>query len=167
MPLIVVICPRNSLLVKGYVSYLDGDEWFNTDTWRVFRLCQEKIHRGLETSNNPKIESFSILNSFFRLFFLWRPVTMTRYISQELEISKMKIDVLLKRSRHENAKGSSTVEGWIRFRERSALCTRGRKLVCRKTSTSSHIEYKKRELFSRKGNPSCILNRHRNVFELL
>ena len=43
----------------------------------------------------------------------------------------------------------------------------GEKLVCRRTSTNSHIEYKNRELFTRKAIASCILSRQRNGFELL
>ena len=35
---------------------------------------------------------------------------------------------------------------------------RAEKLVCRKTSTGSHIEYKKRELFTRKANTSCCMS---------
>ena len=38
---------------------------------------------------------------------------------------------------------------------------RAKKLVCRKTSTGSHIEYKKRELFTRKANTSCMSSSQR------
>ncbi len=39
--------------------------------------------------------------------------------------------------------GNSAAAVWKRFVRKRAFCTRGNKLVCRKTSTSSHIEYKK------------------------
>ena len=54
---------------------------------------------------------------------------------------------------------ANSVERFVRERA-AALCTRGRKLVlvCRKTSASSHIEYKKGILLE-EGNPSCTLNR--------
>ena len=55
-----------------------------------------------------------------------------------------------------------------RFRERAGTLHEEKEtLVCRKTSTSSHIEYKKRELLARKAIASCILSRQRNGFELL
>ncbi len=44
------------------------------------------------------------------------------------------------------------------------LCERAKKLVCRKTSTGSHIEYKKRELFTRKAITSCMSISQRNSF---
>ena len=54
-----------------------------------------------------------------------------------------------------------------RFRERAGTLHEEKEtLVCRKTSTSSHIEYKKRELLARKTIASCILSRQRNGFEL-
>ena len=41
---------------------------------------------------------------------------------------------------------------------------RAKKLVCRKTSTGSHIEYTKRELFIRKAITSCMSISQRNSF---
>jgi hypothetical protein len=43
MPLIVVSRHRNALLGKGYVSCLDGDEWFNTDNEEHFDWVKKKI----------------------------------------------------------------------------------------------------------------------------
>ena len=49
-----------------------------------------------------------------------------------------------------------------RFRGKTELPReRAKKLVCRKTSTGSHIEYKKRELFTRKANTSCMSSSQR------
>ena len=49
-----------------------------------------------------------------------------------------------------------------RFRGKTELLReRAKKLVCRKTSTGSHIEYKKRELFTRKANTSCMSSSQR------
>ena len=39
---------------------------------------------------------------------------------------------------------------WSEFGKEQLSWVRGQKLVCRKTSTSSHIEYKRRELFARR-----------------
>ena len=43
------------------------------------------------------------------------------------------------------------------------LCDRAKKLVSRRTSTSSHIEYKKRELFTRKTINSCMSSSHQKI----
>ena len=45
--------------------------------------------------------------------------------------------------------------------ETELLRERAEKLVCRKTSTGSHIEYKKRELFTRKSITSCMSSSQR------
>ena len=70
---------------------------------------------------------------------------------------------------HQNAKSmwcnSDSVERFVR--KEYPHVWKDEKLVCRKTSTGSHIEYTKRELFSKTEIVSCILNRQRHGFELL
>ena len=79
--------------------------------------------------------------------------------------------LLNQRAHNKNTKRVVAVpqqQPWSEFGKEQLSWVRGQKLVCRKTSTSSHIEYKRRELFARKTITSCIERAVReNDFELL